>query len=100
MKIIQDPVVYGQQAQLGLFISMEDFKAFPALLVALQKKTELTLAKAESTLDYFKGIHDSGEASSRQCTLMDKWQEKCERLDFFNNTLIKVEDILEKGEKQ
>lgn len=96
MKIIQDTSVYGFKAKTGLFIPFEDFILLPRLLKSIRMQVQRELDKASSMYERYKGLHESGEASSRQCTAMDKWEDKTRVIERHNNTLIELESILEK----
>ena len=95
MKIITDPTVYGYHAEKGLFIPLNDFCLTPGLINSLRDKINRQLRKAEYHLDYYKNIHDAGEASSRQQTAMDKWGERVNNLKGFDKTLSEVKKIID-----
>lgn len=76
MKIAKDPDIYGQAAKAGLFIPFEEFQYCPNLLKAMKQRVLRELTNAEKKYDNFKGLHESGEATSRQCSSMFKYEEK------------------------
>lgn len=96
MKIIQDPSVYGYKADTGLFIPAGDFSLLPGLLKSIRTKVQRTANNASYMYEYYKDIRDSGEATSRQCTLMDKWGEKSRTLESIVNTLTEFHSFLDK----
>ena len=61
MKIIIDPTVYYYEAEKGLFITLDDFRATPGLIKSLRNNIERQLRKAIFHLNYYRGIHESGE---------------------------------------
>lgn len=96
MKIIQDPSVYGFRAETGLFIPLENFSLLRGLLKSMRRNVQRELCKASSKYEHYKDIHESGEAASRQCTLMDRWGEKSLSLEGFEVTLAELESLLAK----
>lgn len=96
MKILQDPSVYGFKAETGLFIPMREFSLLPGLLRSIRTKVERNINKASHMYRHYKDIHDSGDATSRQCTLMDKWGNKLEELEGIINTLTEFQSFLDK----
>ena len=101
MKIVQDPSVYGFKAKTGLFIPIGDFSLFPGLLKSIRTKVQREADKASYMYEHYKDIHEFGDATSRQCTLMDKWEEKLQTLEGFVNTLAEFQSFFTKkgGEK-
>ena len=95
MKIITDPAVYDYHAEKGLFIPLNDFCSTPGLINSLRDKINRQLRKAEYHLDYYKNIHDVGEASSRQQTAMDRWEERVNNLKSSYKTLSEVKKIID-----
>ena len=96
MKILQDPSVYGFKAETGLFIPMGEFSLLPGLLKSIRTKVERNIKNASHMYRHYKDIHDSGEATTRQCTLMDKWGNKLEELEEIINTLREFQSFLDK----
>ena len=96
MKIIQDPSVSGFKAKTGLFISVEDFSLLRGLLKSIRKNVQREACKASAKYEHYKDIHEYGEATSRQCTLMDEWEEKLLTLEGIDNTLAELESLLAK----
>ena len=96
MKILQDPSVYGFKAETGLFIPMGEFSLLPGLLNSIRTKVERKINNASHMYRHYKDIHDSGEATSRQCTLMDKWRNNLEELERIINTLTEFQSFLDK----
>ncbi len=101
MKIIQDPSVYGFKAETGLFIPIGDFSLFPGLLKSIRIKVQREADKASYMYEHYKDIHEAGDATSRQCTLKDKWEVKSQTLEGFINTLAEFQFFLQRkgGEK-
>ena len=95
MKIITDPTIYDYHAEKGLFIPLDDFCSTPGLIKSLRDNVKRQLTKATSYLDYYRGIHDAGEASSRQQTAMDRWGERVNNLKGFDQTLSEVKKIID-----
>lgn len=95
MKIITDPTVYGYHAGKGLFIPLDDFCSTPGLIKSLRDNVKRQLTKATSYLDYYRGIHEAGEASSRQQTAMDRWGDRVNNLKGFDKTLSEVKKIID-----
>ena len=95
MKIITDPTVYGYLAEKGLFIPLDDFCSTPGLIKSLRDNVKRQLTKATSYLDYYRGIHEAGEASSRQQTAMDRWGDRVNNLKGFDKTLSEVKKIID-----
>lgn len=95
MKIITDPGVYGYHAEKGLFIPLDDFCSTPGLINSLRDNVKRQLTKATSYLDYYRGIHEAGEASARQQTAMDRWGERVNNLKGFDKTLSEVKKIID-----
>nr|DAF64819.1 MAG TPA: hypothetical protein [Siphoviridae sp. ctyU16] len=95
MKIITDPTVYGYHAEKGLFIPLDDFCSTPGLIKSLRDNVKRQLTKATSYLDYYRGIHEAGEASSRQQTAMDRWGDRVNNLKGFDKTLSEVKKIID-----
>lgn len=95
MKIITDPAVYDYHAEKGLFIPLDDFCSTPGLIKSLRDNVKRQLTKAEYHLDYYKNIHDAGEASSRQQTAMDRWGDRVNNLKGFDKTLSEVKKIID-----
>ena len=95
MKIITDPTVYGYHAEKGLFIPLDDFCSTPGLIKSLRDNVKRQLKKATSYLDYYRGIHEAGEASSRQQTAMDRWGDRVNNLKGFDKTLSEVKKIID-----
>lgn len=101
MKIVQDPSVYGFKAETGLFIPAGDISLFPGLLKAIRIKVQREADKVSRMYEHYKDIHESGFATSRECTLMNKWEEKLQTLEGFINTLAEFQSFLEqKGGKK
>lgn len=96
MKIIQDPSVYGFKAKTGLFVPIGDFSLFPGLLKSIRIKVQREADKASYMYGHYKDIHEFGDATSRQCTLMDKWEDKLQTLEGFVNTLAELQSLLAK----
>ena len=92
MKIITDPAVYDYHAEKGLFIPLDDFCSTPGLI---RDNVKRQLTKATSYLDYYRGIHEAGEASARQQTAMDKWSERVNKLKSSYKTLSEVKKIID-----
>ena len=95
MKIITDPTVYGYHAEKGLFIPLDDFCSTPGLIKSLRDNVKRQLTTATSSLDYYRGIHEAGEASSRQQTAMDRWGDRVNNLKGFDKTLSEVKKIID-----
>lgn len=95
MKIITAPAVYDYQAEKGLFITLDDFRSTPGLAKSLRRKVNRHLAKAINYRDYYIDLHNSGEATSRQCTAMESWKERAISLKSFDITLSEVEKLLD-----
>ena len=95
MKIITDPTVYGYRAEKGLFIPLDDFCSTPGLIKSLRDNVKRQLTKATSYLEYYRGIHEAGEASARQQTAMDKWSERVDNLKSSYKTLSEVKKIID-----
>ena len=95
MKIITDPTVYGYHAEKGLFIPLDDFCSTPGLIKSLRDNVKRQLTKATSYLDYYRGIHEAGEASSRQQTAMDRWGDRVNNLKGVDKTLSEVKKIID-----
>lgn len=95
MKIITDPTVYGYHAEKGLFIPLDDFCSTPGLIKSLRDNVKRQLTKATSYLEYYRGIHEAGEASSRQQTAMDRWGDRVNNLKGFDKTLSEVKKIID-----
>lgn len=95
MKIITDPTVYGYKAETGLFIALDDFRATPGVIRLFRNHIERQLRKATSYLEYYRGVHEAGEASSRQQTAMDRWEERVDNLKSFYKTLSEVKKIID-----
>ena len=95
MKIITDPTVYGYHAEKGLFIPLDDFCSTPGLIKSLRDNVKRQLTKATSYLDYYRGIHEAGEASSRQQTAMDRWGDRVNNLKGFDKSLSEVKKIID-----
>lgn len=95
MKIITDPAVYDYHAEKGLFIPLDDFCSTPGLIKSLRDNVKRQLTKATSYLDYYRGVHEAGEASSRQRTTMDRWEERVNSLESFDKTLSEEKKIIE-----
>lgn len=95
MKIITDPTIYDYHAEKGLFIPLDDFCSTPGLIKSLRDNVKRQLTKAEYHLDYYKNIHDAGEASSRQQTAMDNWEERVNNLKSSYKTLSEVKKIID-----
>lgn len=95
MKIITDPTVYGYHAEKGLFIPLDDFCSTPGLIKSLRDNVKRQLTKATSYLGYYRGIHEAGEASSRQQTAMDRWGDRVNNLKGFDKTLSEVKKIID-----
>jgi len=95
MKIITDPTVYGYHAEKGLFIPLDDFCSAPGLIKSLRDNVKRQLTKATSYLEYYRGVHDAGEASSRQQTAMDRWGDRVNNLKGFDKTLSEVKKIID-----
>ena len=95
MKIITDPTVYGYKAEKGLFITLDDFRATPGLIRSFRNHIERQLRKAIFHLNYYRGIHESGEASARQQTAMDRWSERVNTLKSFDHTLSEIKDLID-----
>jgi len=74
MKIVQDPSVYGFKAETGLFIPAGDISLFPGLLKSIRIKVQREADKVSRMYEHYKDIHESGYATSRECTLMNKWE--------------------------
>lgn len=101
MKIVQDPSVYGFKAETGLFIPAGDISLFPGLLKSIRIKVQREADKVSRMYEHYKDIHESGFATSRECTLMNKWEEKLQTLEGFINTLAEFQSFLEqKGGKK
>ena len=96
MKILQDPSVYGFKAETGLFIPMGEFSLLLGLLKSIRTKVKRNINKASHIYRHYKDIHDSGEATSRQCSLMDKWGNNLEELERIINTLTEFQSFLDK----
>ena len=95
MKIITDPAVYDYHAEKGLFIPLDDFCSTPGLIKSLRDNVKRQLTKATSYLEYYRGIHEVGEASSRQQTAMDRWGDRVNNLKGFDKTLSEVKKIID-----
>lgn len=95
MKIITDPTVYGYHAEKGLFIPLDDFCSTPGLIKSLRDNVKRQLTKATSYLEYYRGVHEAGEASSRQQTAMDRWGDRVNNLKGFDKTLSEVKKIID-----
>lgn len=95
MKIITDPTVYGYHAEKGLFIPLDDFCSAPGLIKSLRDNVKRQLTKETSYLEYYRGVHDAGEASSRQQTAMDRWGDRVNNLKGFDKTLSEVKKIID-----
>lgn len=95
MKIITDPTVYDYHAEKGLFIPLDDFCSTPGLIKSLRDNVKRQLTKATSYLEYYRGVHDAGEASSRQQTAMDRWGDRVNNLKGFDKTLSEVKKIID-----
>ena len=95
MKIITDPTVYDYHAEKGLFIPLDDFCSAPGLIKSLRDNVKRQLTKATSYLEYYRGVHDAGEASSRQQTAMDRWGDRVNNLKGFDKTLSEVKKIID-----
>lgn len=95
MKIIIDPTVYYYEAEKGLFITLDDFRATPGLIKSLRNNIERQLRKAIFHLNYYRGIHESGEASARQQIAMDRWSERVNTLKSFDHTLSEIKDLID-----
>ncbi|ATV26381.1 hypothetical protein [Prevotella intermedia] len=98
MKIVQDPSVYGYKAETGLFIPTGDFSLLPGLLKSIRSKVQRKANKASYMYERYKDIHESGDATSRQCTLMDKWRDNSQNLEGIINTLTEFQSFLERKE--
>ena len=96
MKIVQEPDVYGVTAKTGLFISFDELNSCHDILKAIRKAIMSSLKKAHKRLTHFVDIRDSGEATSRQCDLMFKYEEKCCELDLMIDTLDSSMDYITK----
>ena len=96
MKIVQDPSVYGFKAETGLFIPAGDISLFPGLLMSIRIKVQREAEKVSRMYEHYKDIHESGCATSRECTLMNKWEDKLQTLEGFINTLAEFQSLLEK----
>lgn len=95
MKIITDPTVYGYHAEKGLFIPLDDFCSTPGLIKSLRDNVKRQLTKATSYLEYYRGVHEAGEASSRQQTAMDRWGDRVNNLKSSYKTLSEVKKIID-----
>lgn len=95
MKIITDPLTSVDHAEKGLFIPLDDFCSASVLKKSLRDNVKRQLTKAEYHLDYYKNIHDAGEASSRQQTAMDRWGDRVNNLKGFDKTLSEVKKIID-----
>lgn len=95
MKIITDPAVYDYHAEKGLFIPLDDFCSTPGLIKSLRDNVKRQLRKAIFHLNYYRGIHESGEASARQQTAMDRWSERVKILESFDHTLSEIKDLID-----
>lgn len=95
MKIITDPTVYGYKAETGLFIALDDFRATPGVIRSFRNHIERQLRKAIFHLNYYRGIHEAGEASARQQTAMDRWEERVNTLKSFERTLSEIKDLID-----
>ena len=95
MKIITDPTVYDYHTEKGLFIPLDDFCSAPGLIKSLRDNVKRQLTKATSYLEYYRGVHDAGEASSRQQTAMDRWGDRVNNLKGFDKTLSEVKKIID-----
>lgn len=95
MKIITDPAVYDYHAEKGLFIPLDDFCSTPGLIKSLRDNVKRQLTKATSYLEYYRDIHEAGEASARQQTAMDRWGDRVNNLKGFDKTLSEVKKIID-----
>lgn len=95
MKIITDPTVYDYKAEKGLFITLDDFRATPGLIKSLRNNIERQLRKAMYHLNYYRCIHESGDASARQQTAMVRWEERVNTLESFDRTLSEIKDLID-----
>ena len=74
MEIVRNPQKYGQTAELGLFIPVDELMNIGGIEV-LERAANSSLRKAEKRLEFYQDIQDSGEATRRQQTSLDKWQD-------------------------
>ena len=70
MSCINDYMQDGRYYQ-GVFLDKDDVAI---LLPYVKKQAE----KCEAKYDYYRDIHEGGEATERQVTLMTNWEEKME----------------------
>uniref|UniRef100_A0AB33JJ58 Four helix bundle protein n=1 Tax=Prevotella sp. GTC17262 TaxID=3236797 RepID=A0AB33JJ58_9BACT len=85
--MINDPETYGVTAETGLFIPFKELEYCPDILKAIRKATMSSFKKAHKRLTHFVDIHESGEATSRQCSLMLKYEDLCLELDKMLDTI-------------